>query len=393
MLIAILLAAFISLSHAHTLFKKQSNLVVRTVKETDNRLFASLENKPGILSLENEDNITSSNWGVFEKLTVVSTAKKYSFTKIALSGGQVKERTALYLKESHQPLILVGNTRIEGRAFLPKQGARAGNISGKSYYGSSLIYGSINESTDKLPLLEDTFKHKLDSFMETGGSNNAELISGEANTSIRNSFKKPTQLMYLDERVDLDGIELIGNIIVRSEQKIRVGTSAVLKDIILIAPEIEIEAGVKGNFQAFATKNISVGKNCELSYPTALVLNIKTQAGQDPNKEKRQIFLDQGASVKGIIAQFGTAGERNFKPQVMIEENALIEGEVYCEARMELKGSVYGSVFTSGFVSNQAGSVYLNHIFNGKIIASALTDQYAGLTFSGTKKNIVKWLY
>ncbi len=39
---------------------------------------------------------------------------------------------ALYLKDNNKPLVLVGGTRIDGKAYLPKRGVKSGNIAGYS---------------------------------------------------------------------------------------------------------------------------------------------------------------------------------------------------------------------------------------------------------------------
>ena len=53
----------------------------------------------------------------------------------------------------------------------------------------------------------------------------------------------------------------------------------------------------------------------------------------------------------------------------MLEGQSTVVGEIYCDKNFELSGTVKGSVLTKGFIANQFGSVYKNHIYNGKIIA------------------------
>jgi len=83
----------------------------------------------------------------------------------------------------------------------------------------------------------------------------------------------------------------------------------------------------------------------------------------------------------------------NYKPQIELEVDAAIYGELYCNQNVELKGQVYGSVYADAFIANQFGSIYQNHIYNGKINALELPSEYIGLSLEDSKKNIVKWLY
>jgi len=290
------------------------------------------------------------------------------------------------------PLIIVGNTKIEGTSFIPKQGVKAGNISGNSYYGTSLIYGNTRKSAQKLPtpknLNQFNNKNYIDIFKRE------QLIVFKIGiSSYKNSFLEPTKLLYDNAPIHLSGIQLTGNIIIQSESAITIDNSALLKDVVLIAPKIDILDEVKGTFQAIASASITVGKNCLLEYPSALLL--KTTSKSISDIENQQIFFGPNSSLKGIIAYVGEdiQQKQRFKPQLVIEKGAIVHGEVFCEANTELKGAVYGSLYTSRFISSTAGSVYLNHIFNGQITATALPDEYVGLTFDTNKREIAKWLY
>jgi len=83
----------------------------------------------------------------------------------------------------------------------------------------------------------------------------------------------------------------------------------------------------------------------------------------------------------------------NYKPQIVIEENVTIIGEVYCEQNLEFKGNVLGTVFTNNFVAQQSGSIYQNHIYNAKILIDELPQEYIGLPLENSKKRVLKWLY
>ena len=60
---------------------------------------------------------------------------------------------------------------------------------------------------------------------------------------------------------------------------------------------------------------------------------------------------------------------------------------------MELKGKVYGSVFTDSFIAIANGSYYQNHLLDAEINSAELEDEYIGLPLVNTKKGVAKWLY
>ncbi|WP_142785728.1 hypothetical protein [Changchengzhania lutea] len=402
--IALLLAAFIILIHTHKTFKVQTDFVIETIKNTDRGLRYSLNNNMLLndtisISLDDEDYKTlkahRDYWGLFEKVTVVSTLRNKVFKKVALIGAEQPkiDRTALYLEDNNRPLVLVGNTIIDGVTYLPKKGVRTGNISGHSYYGEQLIYGR-QKTSSKLPKLNPELLKQIKAFTEIYTTiDSDQFIDLNTIRTFQNSFYKPLQIIYSLEQINLSEIKLTGHILVQSKTKITVDSSSNLKDVILIAPEIDIKNNVIGTFQALATKSVQVGSNCQLNYPSVLILNEEHQTKASPTNVKESPFIkmEKGSVIKGIITYLGDT--KNYKAQVLIDDNVTITGEVYCNKNVELLGKVNGSVFTSGFVANQSGSVYQNHIYNGTIVVNKLPEEYVGLSFINSKKDIAKWLY
>ncbi|WP_298507517.1 hypothetical protein [uncultured Kordia sp.] len=405
-IIAVLLSVFIVLVHSHSLFEKKSNLLIETIQQTEHVLFAELTNfsvkKDTVFNLlEEEKNRTSklhkSYWGIYGKVYAQTETKGKGFERLALvSGWQSNiDRTALYLKETNRPLIVVGNTKIQGKSYLPARGVRAGTISGNSYYGSQLVYGTILKSNETLPKLSQQLKNHLAFLQKMPLPTDDDLyINLKQGKTYTNSFTKPVKTVFSRGELDLFDVKLVGNIIVRSDTKIKVAASSCLKDVILIAPEIEIESNTKGTFQAITSKQISVGKNCELAYPSALVLTAKDDVEVPSNQElKKHIFIDKNTSIKGIICYLQNETKNRFEPQVLLKENTTLEGFLYCEQQIELLGNVYGSIYTSGFITKQYGSVYQNHIYNGVISSTELIDEYVGFPFENLDYKVVKWLY
>lgn len=406
--VALLLGAFLTLSHVHNLFSKQTDVTIQTVKNADLGIAYALKNNiryqdsVAVPFLEEKDkNITvfKDNWGVFEKITAVSKQKNKRFTKIAFAGGQypVKERPALYLKDDNRPLVVVGNTKIEGLSYLPKQGVRSGNIGGTSYFSKTFIFGESRISKNTIPELSQEVKNSIEKFSASNfnvGSD--ERLTYKPGSIYKNSFHDPTQYILNPGTTDLSASTLIGNIVVYSSTRIIVDRTSTLKDIVLVAPEIEIREHSRGTFQAIATKKISVEKNCSLKYPSALVLNDTSAPDIQSNFNQQNtngIFIDKGTIVKGVLIYLGKDNTQNFNPQILIEENTEVYGELYCNQNLELKGTVNGSVLTSKFIARQFGSIYQNHIYHGKILNSELPEQYVGLILEDKEKKVVKWVY
>ncbi|MDB9954031.1 hypothetical protein OAD49_00530 [Flavobacteriaceae bacterium] len=405
-IIAVLLMGFIMLVHSHKRFQVQADFILETTdnaqKGIEYALLHSIRLKDTVaIPLEEPSfktlNIHRDYWGIFERVTSKSKIKTNHFQKIALIGAKSKDqnRTALYLQDTRKPLVVVGNTKIEGVVFLPKQGVKAGTISGHSYTGSQLLYGSTQQSST-LPTLATDILDQIEGLeYQVSEISNAQFITIESGR-YSNSFFKPVQIHLSNSDIVLNEVQLTGHMIVQSKTKITVLASAVLKDVILIAPEIEIQNNVISSFQAFASKRMQVGNSVQLHYPSALILN-KNQVRSQPNttgiKEKPSIQIGKSSVVKGVVVYLGNDPPNNYKTQIELQETSVLVGELYCNQNTELKGTVYGTVFAKNFIANQFGSIYQNHIYNGKINVHQLPKEYVGLLFKNSKKEVLKWLY
>ncbi|QLG46787.1 hypothetical protein [Costertonia aggregata] len=338
-----------------------------------------------------------SYWGIFEKYTVTSTFNKNRISKTAMVGSSSPiDRPALYLQDLKRPMIIVGQSRIIGDAYLPQQGIRPGNIAGQSYYNKHLVYGREKGSSERLPKLDKNLLNHLSLLVSQPQRNysgqNISVVSGDV---VQNSFLNPAVTISGDF-IDLSGVTLIGNIIVQASQRIAVDNSSQLTDVLLLAPKIYIGDRTLGQFQAIAQSEINVGKSCILEYPSAIVVNNKRKWDSDTSQVREtNINISENTIIRGAVMYLGKSEEQLFYPQIHVGKQAYIQGEVFCEQNLELKGGVKGSVTTRSFMAMENGSIYQNHLFNGTIDSDALPLEYSGIIFDelNNPKSIVQWLY
>ena len=400
-IIAVLLLSFVLVTYSHILFKKKTDITIDLIQATDSaferKLTTPFSEEEVLESIDDsgiQTNIQSRYWGLLELRTAVAKKGKLSFTKIGLVGHAQEERPALYLKDNQRPMVIVGHARINGTAHLPQRGIKMGNIGGYGYTQPHLVYGRKLLSQAQLPPLEDGLQTQItrlsNPFFEPQGIE-AILKKGMV---LKNSFRDETQIIK-GSIVQLEDLELTGNILVWATQRIVVHPSAKLKDVVLVAPQIEIQDFTKGNFQAIASRHIAMGQQCQLDYPTVLAVH-KKRSKQDIEAQSLQpdIRLDRGAWVTGMLLYLDENESNQPQVHVQIEEQATVNGEVYCTQNLELKGNVHGSVFTNAFVAAEKGSFYLNHLYNGQIDASLLPVEYGGLYLGDEPKTmVIKWLY
>ncbi len=399
--IAVLLLTFVLLNYSHLLFLKKTDKFIDTVKRPDMALLHHLQDNPQPLETVLEDGIVTEisqgYWGVFGMAKVTAVFQKNHFTKMALTGsGLYDPDVALFLRENDRPMIITGSAQIRGNAQLPQQGIRPGTIAGQSFYGNSLIIGEQLLSNRRLPELAAASRTAIRELF-SGNSSFTGLQSGNfTRNELVHSFSEPT--LWLDgDRLDLSGKKLVGNIIIKGSYRLVVENTTQLQDVILVAPEIVVQDGVRGTFQAFATEHIAIGRNCALNYPSALLL--LDQKKTDPSGRNTfgiapEIDISTNTSIKGVVCYLTKDNTQQFHPQIKIDERSFLIGQVYCERNLELKGTVLGHVATHSFIALENGNVYQNHLYNGVIDVTQLPFQYKGLPYgTGTKNGVVKWLY
>lgn len=407
--IALLLGGLMLYAYTFGYMKEQSKGAIENIQLADdgiNYLLNAQEFNSKdtlIIKLTEKENqsvkVHLSQWGIFQKAVALTQFRKKKFVKTAILGSLIDAETAptLFLQNTYNPLTVVGNTSIKGNAFLPEAGVKSGYIAGNSYYGSQLIYGTAKKSTDVLPALyAEILKGIVFYLKDYKPTNQEDYISIDKAKKTIHSFKEKTKTVYKKEVIVLENQYISGNIVIKSDTLIQIKKTAVLKDLILIAPIIEIEEETTGNFQAIVSKKILVGKNCDLRFPSALVVyqdtkeQLPTYSG---NSTEIPIFIDTETSVKGSVCYYQTKEETDFSTQIKIEEQVRIKGQVYCKGNLELKGTVSGAVYTRQFVANQAGSIFVNHLYNAVIENENIPKLYGGLVFEKEPKTVLKWLY
>ncbi|RXG11384.1 hypothetical protein DSM03_11721 [Leeuwenhoekiella aestuarii] len=408
-LVILILGSFVLLSYTHQRFKDQSDLLQETIQLADQGVIYALNSKrplnsefsaieyPNLKSFQ-EIAIVSQSWGIYELVKSRAVSKNYQFERYALIGGKkaIENRQALFLANTYAPLVVVGSSQITGNAQLSEYGLKPGNMGSAYFKGSRLIDGTISTHTrEELPEFPEFFQNNVASLFKIYPRND-EVINYNRK-SIYNSFKAETKWVFESQNLLLQD-SILGNVIIKSEKQITVGSEAYLSNVILIAPEIAIESGVNGNFQAFATEKIIVGSKVKLKYPSALVLQVGKRSLQNPGsianqQEVNTINIGSNSMIKGSLVFLGNEPNINYEPELFIDTGSELFGDIYCEQNFELKGSVFGSVYTKAFIARDFGSVYRNHLYNGIINVGNLTQEFVGLPVQNTQKGIAKWVY
>lgn len=400
--VAILLSMLLLYIHLNNKFIAQSNAQIEAIELSNQGIYETLtkdliygDTLTQEFDYQKSVKLYKQHWGVFDLTKSFAKVRDKAFEKIALIGGKTPftDNLALYLQDNNQALVLVGDTKISGRAYLGVYGAKPGQISGIGYTNNQLIYGNTGQSR-LLPNLQRDKENHLSS-IDREFLNNEEAIDYIDITTVNRlnrSFFEPLAYYFSNQSISLFGKSFSGQMVIQSKQKIYVDASSKLKNVILIAPSISIGENFKGSLQAFATDQIEVASGATLEYPSVLLLNPKSSFD---NSDIPNITIEANTEINGTVAYLkgnNAQLEKNTLSHITILENARVNGQIFCEYNLNLNGQVNGHVITNQFLTPYRGSYYINHIFDVDLTAEPVSPDFSGLLFQSNTKNITSWL-
>ena len=300
-------------------------------------------------------------WGAFEICSVVSyhnkdTIKQHTF----MACGQSLDKPALYLRNNDTPFKISGDTYISGDVFVSGYGIEKTTISGSGIKNTPKHIGKIKLSRKQLP------KRELPSFSfpERYMSQNLEAIE---EGFFVNEFGSET--IVFEVANSIHDIHLKGNIILQSKDSLVIGKTAILEDIIVVAPKVIYEPGFKGTTQTYATTEVILEKNVQLLYPSIIRVS-------DASDTSSFIHVKENSVVTGAIILEGNGLVTEDKKRIQIDKNALVKGDVFCDGVLSLYGVVEGSVIASSLLHKTNTATYTNLMYGGEIHAQKLLDHF-----------------
>ncbi|MCX2839446.1 hypothetical protein OQ279_14945 [Salinimicrobium sp. MT39] len=395
-IVALLLSAFLLFTHTYSSFSVRSDQVLRNINasnkgieylaKADLQLTDSLE----ILIQEIPVLVKNSFWGCFQLAHSRGGSGSTSFQKVALLGaGTGGEKISLFLEDNLLPLVVAGNTRIEGDAFTSQDIIKPGSIAGHYYAGDQLVYGRRFESPSELPELNPEWRFYVQNMLKFIPEAGAIVIGLEDRT---NSFFNERQVIYQEDKIEINE-SLSGNILIISLREIEVTPFAKLDQVLLVAPKVLFRSGFRGNVHVIAEEAV-LQENVKLNYPSSIVVSAKEEVEINPESSyKPKIEIGEHSVLEGNLVFLDASEETNPKLDLLLAENSFVEGTIYCEGYTDIRGKVLGSLYTKYCVANRGGSLYINHIYNGRILTNGMKQEMSGLVMDGQEKKVAAWLY
>ena len=345
-------------------------------------------------NVQDSISLSRERWGVFDLCKVNVEKKHQELSKTFLSGGYQSDQDniALSLVDKKRPLSVCGNTHIEGDCYVPKAGVKRTIIDGRSFSGTKMIYGKVLYSEAEIPTLNGHLSgisvgYFISRFIL---ESNCTIIEWENlnNGQLEHTFNEDPIVIYSPTRISLSQIDFQSNIIIISEKGITVNHECNLEDVILCAPCIYLDSDLDATIQCIASDSLVLDENSQLNYPSALIV------ANDSEGSAGFMKISQGSKINGIVISNTIHDPRSKGPVLVIEDAAIIEGQLWCNSFLDISGSVYGPAYVQSFYLKTPSSIYENHLLDAEFNRNRLPEYYTGLElfFDDKTQKVIKWL-
>lgn len=308
-------------------------------------------------------NVGKKSWGLYSILTVGANYKSLEYNKSILAGGNLPMEPdfALYLANFSDGLYIGGNTFINGSCFIPKGEVDKTSFRGSIYRRDTLIFGAIHKSRINLPVYDTVLTRNISNILD-----GLAIIEGEKKSfeqiesaQLEVSFNEESMVLYTDKPLYLQNCSFKGQIAIVSSEPITVMGSCELDLVQLYASTILFMDNFKGSVQAFARDTLLVQENVSLNYPS--VIGVVSNDGAGILEVKGSTNIEADVFMVNLTNPF----PKNTK--IQIDKGCTINGLVYCQGKLDLKGDVYGQVLTHELTLKTSTSYYESHLFDVEI--------------------------
>ncbi len=310
------------------------------------------------------------SWGFYDVLICKTRFKKDSVFSVALIGQNqdVKNKLALFVTDYDKPLKVSGESDFNGNLKVPNGRIEQAYI-GDTKSNSVSILGSQEQSDSQIPKINKDLS-LIDKDFKTVS------ISFFKENLVFNSFKDETIRIDVTGVSQLNNIEIKGNFILFSQRTITISNTTQLEDVLIIAPNVIVKSGFEGNIQIIAEQNVEIEEEVYLKYPSNIYVK------NDTNESI--VKIGKKSKIAGGIVVTGSTLKGALKRRLVIEESAIIIGDVYCYGATQLQGEIIGTIYTDKFFLKTKTADYENVIVNGTINRDSLPNNFIRLPLFNT---------
>lgn len=317
--------------------------------------------------------VDTQPWGLYG-LLIAEGVHGPARTRQALLYGERPQgiyAASLYLEDRSRALNLSGETKIQGKIYLPEAGLKRGFVGRTGFRGTHLSNGpkALSKGLPSKPDF-DRCKDARNTLRNLAAHKILGNWAIQVGDSVQGDWEEKTILIQSGNPIEILDAQLSGNIKIIAPF-VFIGQRSQIQDIQIYANSVHIEDGFNGRLQVFTTDSIYVGRNCTLGYPSALVL-----ASENPLSE---IYLDEDSKLEGLVLSDANFIHDNVRSEglVTISKNTEVIGNVCVAENLDLKGIVTGNIVTGKFRLRTESSIYDNYLLDATIQHQGLSTNYA----------------
>lgn len=325
-------------------------------------------------------------WGAYRLIMASYESNKFNIRKCGLFGGNIKGNPypTLYLEDNEMPMVIAGNSSLEGKVSLPSGYLKKGSINGNYFQGSLEIKPS--NSDHSLPRLDPNWLNYIDNTLD---KNHVISPFTKKEDSLIKSFKGPyPNLVGFKEFLKRNNHSLLGNQILFDSDQIIIEDYMNLNNVVVVSPSVLISKGFSGSIHVVAN-NIKVESNVDLIFPSSLVSKISN----DQLSTDTGISIDTESKIEGNIIFLNKRNKTERVSNIIVSSGVNIKGNIYCQGYLDFQGNMEGTIFSKYLLSENQGGKYLNHLFNGNIESLKNDDNYVGLPLMESNYTLAAWVF
>ena len=313
-------------------------------------------------------------WGLYEVVELSGKGKRcYREFRMVGKESESDYGAVLWYCDGGRPLLPGGKTEFEGRMYVPQSGMVPTQVGATFFQGNLPVPEQVKVSKPEFPKRMGTFSPGW--FPEEGRK------VGEGD-SVRRSFSEET--LFLQVGGKLRSVDIRGNVVLYSQEKVEVDSTCRLEDVLLLTPSVVFREGFRGCLQVFATDTVEVQAFSELYYPSGIYM--RRRGGSE-------VALRAESKIRGYIVTEGEE-KKGGMPEVhyVQESDALAEGLVYVDGNAIAGGKIKGSGWFRNVYYFTPGGYYPDVIYG---LQMEKGEELAfPLWFTGPyRRKMIKWLY
>ena len=261
---------------------------------------------------------------------------------------------AIWVCDRNHSISLSGEAEISGELFLPKNGINYTNSNFDSFRGNLIPATKIHTSDKDFPSVDSTYLQFMRDLRD--------LPIPMSQLPLKyHSFSN--DIIYASV-TDNDEIYAKGRIVLYGD-KVRIGSSCKISDIILIARYVTIGSGFSGALQILASDTVEIEHDVYLHYPSGVYIH--------GDRNKAYLHIGSNSSIEGYAFIEGNAeGGNGFVVDIHYrqEKGSQLSGILFVDGIAHLEGVVTGAAYLKECYYLSGENMYSGLIYNAKITRS-----------------------